>query len=295
RVAQAAFPKGNRYTRMRDALGVLFTDEQFAALFASRGQPAAAPARLALITIRQFAEGLADRQAAEAVRSRIDWKYALSLELTDAGCAASVLSEVRDRLIAGHAEAVLFETMVARLREAGLLKARGRQRTDSTHVFAAVRILNRLECVGETLRRALNTLAVVAPDWLQEWVPTAWFERSGRRFEEYRRPAGRAERYALAATIGQDGVQLLALLDDPATPPWLANVPAVDVLRRVWQQQYRVEADSVRWCTADELPPATDPSVRRTMLKRGTARSAAPSGSATKSISRRPVMTRRPT
>ena len=138
RAAQAAFPKGNVYLRMRDEFGMLYADETFAELFSTRGQPAEAPGCLALVMVMQFAEGLSDRQAADAVRARIDWKYALGLELTDAGFEASVLSEFRGRLVAGGAEAVLFETLLERCRQAGLIKARTRQRTDSTHVLAAI-------------------------------------------------------------------------------------------------------------------------------------------------------------
>src|ERR687886_1149537 len=148
RVAHAAFPKGNPSLRMRDALGPIYTNPEFAALFPNNGQPAEAPAQLALVTIMQFAEGLSDRQAADAVRARLDWKYALALELTDPGFDASVLSEFRSRLIAGNAELLLFETMLTLFREQDLLKARGRQRTDSPHIRAAIRVLNRLECVG---------------------------------------------------------------------------------------------------------------------------------------------------
>src|SRR5262245_8177052 len=156
-VAHAAFPKGNPYMRMRDALGPIYINPEFRALFSKTGQPAEAPAHLALVTIMQFAEGLSDGQAADAVRGRIDWKYALALELTDPGFDSSVLSEFRTRLIVGNAEYLLFETMVTLFREQGLVKARGKQRTDATHVLAAIHVLNRLECVGETLRHALNT------------------------------------------------------------------------------------------------------------------------------------------
>ncbi len=158
-VARTAFPRGNRYLRLYDALGSLFADRDFAALFPTRGQPAAAPARLALTTLMQFMEGLSDRQAADAVRGRIDWKYLLCLELTDPGFDHTVLREFRTRLVAGEAEHLLLDTLLTQCREQGLLKARGRQRTDSTQVLAAVRVLNRLERVGETLRQALNTLA----------------------------------------------------------------------------------------------------------------------------------------
>lgn len=257
RVAQAAFPSGNVYLRMRDEFGALYTDEAFAPLFSQRGQPAAAPACLALVTVMQFAEGLSDRQAANAVRGRIDWKYALGLELTDPGFDASVLWEFRARLIAGQAEAKVFEVMLSRFREAGLLKARGQQRTDSTHVLAAIQTLNRLECVGETLRRALNVLAVVAPDWLRGQVPVEWFERYGRRVEEYRLPPGKPERYALAEAIGADGFQLLQWLDAPTTPDWLREIPAVNVLRQVGQQQFYPPDGPVRWRVADDLPPSS--------------------------------------
>src|SRR5215210_3036262 len=140
RVARAAFPKGNPYLRMHDELGRLYADRDFAALFPTRGQPAFAPAQLALVTLMQFAENLSDRQAAEAVRARIDWKYVLSLELDDPGFDASVLCEFRGRLLAGEQETLLLDTLLALCRERGLLKARGQQRTDSTQVLAASRM-----------------------------------------------------------------------------------------------------------------------------------------------------------
>lgn len=166
RVARAANPKGNVYMSMRDELGSIYEDQMFAALFPQRGQPAEAPWRLALVTVMQYMGGLSDRQAAEAVRERIDWKYALSLELTDPGFDFSLLSEFRARRLSGGAEAQLLHALLDLCKDRGWLKARGRQRTDSTHVLAAIRDLNRLECVGETLRHTLNVLAEVAPDWL---------------------------------------------------------------------------------------------------------------------------------
>src|SRR5437763_12099493 len=198
RVAQAAFPAGHPYLMLADALGTLFTDELFASLFPSAGQPALAPWRLALVSILQFAEGLSDRQAAHAVRSRIDWKYVLRLELTDAGFDASVLSEFRARLRSGEAEQILLETLLGWCRERGLLKTRGRQRTDSTHILAAVRALNRIEVVTETMRHALDCLAVAAPAWLATRGPAEWTERYARRAEEDRMPAGKNARADLA-------------------------------------------------------------------------------------------------
>ena len=166
RVARAANPKGNVYMRMRDELGSIYEDQMFVSLFPRRGQPAEAPWRLALVTVMQYMEGLSDRQAADGVRERIDWKYALGLELTDPGFDFSVLSEFRTRLLTGEAETQLRQALLELCKRRGWLKARGRQRTDSTHVLAAIRDLNRLECAGETLRHTLNVLAEVAPDLL---------------------------------------------------------------------------------------------------------------------------------
>ena len=187
-VAHAAFPAGNVYMRMRDELGTLFDDELFTAVYASEGQPALHPWQLALVSVMQFAENLSDRQAADAVRARIDWKYALGLELSDEGFHYSALSEFRTRLVAGSLEQILLDRLLERCRERGWLKARGRQRTDSTHVLGAVRALNQLELVGETLRTTLNVLATVAPEWLKEQVPPEWYERYGERMEDYRLP-----------------------------------------------------------------------------------------------------------
>lgn len=157
RVAKAAFPKGNRYMRLRDELGVFYNDEDFAELYPVRGQPALAPWRLTMILIMQFLENLSDRQAADAVRGRIDWKYALSLELEDEGFDFSVLSEFRTRLEEGGREKPILDKMLSRFVGLGLVKSRGKQRTDSTHILAAVKELTRLEHLEETLKYALNT------------------------------------------------------------------------------------------------------------------------------------------
>jgi transposase len=256
RIARAAFPKGHRYLRLADELETLFTDEAFLALFPAHGQPAEPPWRLALVTLLQFAEGLSDRQAAHAVRSRIDWTYVLRLELTDPGFDASVLSAFRTRLIAGAAESLLFDTVLTWCRDRQLVKAGGRQRTDSTHILAAVRALNRIEVVGETVRHALNSLAVVAPAWLWAISPPEWKDRYARRTEDDRLPTTSAVRAALALTIGHDGCRLLSTIDQADTPPYLREVPAVAILRRVWMQNYGWDGTQLHWREADNIPPA---------------------------------------
>src|SRR5438132_10599192 len=201
RVARAAFPKGNPYLLLRDTLGTIFQDDDFTALFPLVGQPGLPPWRLALVTILQFRENLADRQAAEAVRARIDWKYLLGLDLTDPGFDFSALSEFRDRLLAGSAAEHLLDKLLERCRTLGLLKARGQQRSDSTQVLAAIRVLNRLELVAETLRATLNALATVAPDWLQELAPLAWYARYSNRIDATRLPRQPDQRDAYAQPV----------------------------------------------------------------------------------------------
>jgi transposase len=237
-VARAAFPRGNPYLRLRDALGTVFSDAQFAPLFPSRGQPAETPWRLALVTVLQFAENFSDRRAAEAVRGRIDWKYLLGLELVDPGFDASVLSEFRTRLVTGGAEALLIDTLLALCREHKLLVARGRQRTDSTHVLGAVRALNRLGCAIETLRAALNALASAAPEWLRAHADPTWPERYAKPADEVHIPKGEAARRAYAEQIGRDGHALLAAIMAPDAPAWLREVPAVMLLRHTWVQTF---------------------------------------------------------
>ncbi|MDQ2763760.1 MAG: transposase [Pseudomonadota bacterium] len=207
RVARAAFRRGNPYVLLRDRLGAVFDDAVFADLYPALGQPAYAPWRLALVTLMQFREGLSDRQAAEAVRSRIDWTYLLARVLDTA-------------------------------REGGLLKARGRQRTDSTHVLAAIRTLNRLELVGETLRAALNAVAVVAPDWLRGVAPLDWHERYDRRVEDMRLPETGPKRDAYFVQVGADGFLLLDALDAAGAPPDAAALPEIAVLRQVWARHF---------------------------------------------------------
>jgi len=160
RVAKAAFKrKGNVYLTIGDQLGALFDDVDFACLYAADGAPALSPNLIALVTIFQFMENMPDAEAADAVRSRIDWKYALHLALDDMGFDSSVLSDFRGRL-EQHGQ------VLKRLAALGLVKKGGKQRTDSAAVLAATQLLNRVHLVAETMRLAVEALSVYRPEWL---------------------------------------------------------------------------------------------------------------------------------
>jgi transposase len=208
--------------------------------------------------VMQFAEGLSDRQAAEAVRGRIDWKYALGLELGDPGFDFSVLSEFRARLVGGSAEHLLLDALLEACKARGYLRARGQQRTDSTHVLGVLRALSRLELVAETLRAALDAIALVAPDWLRAQAAPEWFERYGRRVEEYRLPRGKEARQAYAEEIGADGARLLDAIYAGSAPSALWGLPEVAVLRRTWVQQYVTFEGRARLRDPKDMPPSAD-------------------------------------
>jgi transposase len=257
RIARSLFPKGNRYMWLRDELGAIYQDEQFASLYPNVGQLALQPWRLAVMCIIQYMENYSDRQVAEAVKTRIDLKYALSMELTDPGYDFSVLSEFRSRLIEAGKEEVFLTTLLKICQECGWLKERGKQRTDSTHIEAAIRITNRLVCTGETLRAALNSIAGVVPDWLRAHVPSEWYERYERRLEDFRLPKDAKKREQWAEQIGRDGSQLLHWVREADAPAWLREIPAVEILRQVWIQQFWVEEGKIRLRSNQRIPPAS--------------------------------------
>ena len=182
------------------------------------------------------------------VRTVKNWKYALSLPLEDSGFDFSALSKFRKRLIEGGSEELLLNRILEQLREKELIKGHKRQRTDSTHILAAIRPLNRLETLGETMRAALNSLAAAAPDWLVKRLKKDWFDCYGRRVENYRLPKLDSERETLGSQMGEDGFNLLKKVYAPNAPEWLRLIPAVEILRIVWVQQFYAPVDGqVQW------------------------------------------------
>ena len=201
--------------RIREELGEVYADARFAAAFGIRGRPGISPGQLMMASVLQFSENLTDRQAAEAVRDRITWKYALGLELEDPGFDASVLCEFRSRLVAGDLTSLALDALLERLAGLGLVRAGGRQRTDSTHVLGAIRALNRLELAGETLRAALEALAAAAPGWLAGVIDASWQQVYGARIDDLHLPESQAGRQELMVRYGTDGYFLLEQVHGP--------------------------------------------------------------------------------
>lgn len=255
--ARAAFRRGNPYLAIRDRFEALFSDRELLSLYGHAGAPAHSPACLATVVLLQYAEGMSDAQAAEAVRSRLDWKYLLGLPLGDDGFDASILTDFRARLIRGSAEDRLLTLLLARFQEAGLLTAGGTQRTDALQVLAAVRDLHRVELVEETLRTALNALAVAAPVWLQQQADPAWGKRYDPAWSRSRRHTAR-QRLDRAQQVGRDGQQVLDAVTAAGSESawdWLSKLPAIQTLAQVWAQQYEWTATGTsRWRSVEELP-----------------------------------------
>lgn len=250
RVARASNPRGTVAMSLRDHLDGLWRDEDFQAWYSRDGKPGLSPAQLATVSVLQFLLELSDRAAAEAVRCRIDWKFALGLELDDPGFHHSVLGDFRDRLAeAGRADELL-DLALARIKAAGLVTERGRQRTDATHILAAVRDLTRLELVTEAMRAALEELSGRAPGEIGLLISVEapeWGRRYGRAARLGKNPTRPKTRIKYT---GEDAWLLLRYVAACMKP--LGDGPRVQALRQVFEQNYLVDdAGKVTWRTRD--------------------------------------------
>lgn len=251
--------------RVRDHLAGVFADEPFADAFGVRGAPGYSPGVLALVTVLQFAEDLTDRQAAAMAVRAIDWKYAIGAELTDTGFDHTVLPRFRARLAEHGLEREVFDRLLAHCKDTGLVAAGGKQRTDSTHVISAVRDVNRTELAGESVRAALEALAVAAPAWLAGVIDVPEFaHRYGERVNGWTMPASKTKRDRLAQVFGIDALALLRAVHAPDAPPWLREIEAVELLRQVVVQTYYVHTDArgrevvrKREADTDGVPPGS--------------------------------------
>jgi transposase len=240
RIGQLLLGKESPYRLIGDKLFETLSEQEFADLYPSEGQPGLSPVILAFVTVFQFIEKLPDRQAAESLRMRLDWKYALHLPLEYEGFHYSVLSEFRDRLLAGKAEGRVFERLVAQIRAMGLIKERGKQRSDSIAMLTKVRWLSRLEVVVETLRLAVTSLVKVDREWSEEVLPPSWEDKYGERFVMQRYTEKEWKEYE--ANIGNDGQWLLKRLVEGGAPADLQELAEVKLMQTVWAQQFREAA-----------------------------------------------------
>lgn len=236
-MVKAVCPKGTRVTRLRDVLGPVFDDNEFRAWFSAEGRSGVPPGVLAMVCVLQEMEDLTDRDAADAVRVRLDWKYALGLGLADPGFDFSVLSGFRDRLAVDRRAMRLLELMLEAAAAAGLLGAGGKARTDSTHVLAKIRTLGRVERAGETVRAALNQLAEIAPGWLAGQLQPGWDERYGRRIDSAHLPQGQRARDRFGRQVAADGAGLLAAIEADPQAAWLGHLPQIRALKAIWEQE----------------------------------------------------------
>ncbi|GEM49983.1 hypothetical protein DC3_56180 [Deinococcus cellulosilyticus NBRC 106333 = KACC 11606] len=243
--------------RFRDAFEPFLASIDFTELYPTRGKPALPPWRLLLVTILQFSENLTDREAAHAARARIDWKYALSMDLTDPGFHYSVLSEFRDRLLQQENPLTSLEGLLQCCKDQGLLKTRGKQRTDSTHILAYLRVMNRYELVAETLRAVLNTLATHFPDWVRTHVPNHWYAKYAHRIENFRLPKKEGDKAEFIRMVGMDGyVMLCALGQESAREILQRAFPEVETFKCIWKRHFKLTEYGVTLVPNDELPPS---------------------------------------
>ncbi|MGW7585917.1 IS1182 family transposase [Kitasatospora sp. NPDC054768] len=257
RMARASNPGGTTAMWVRDRLDGLWRDEDFADWYPRDGRPGLSPAQLATVSVLQFLLGLSDRDAAEAVRCRIDFKYSLGLELDDPGFHHSVLTDFRDRLLQDGRADRLLDLALTRLKEAGLVRERTTQRTDSTHVLATVRDLTRLELVTEAVRAALEELARTTGHALDSLVGEDWGRRYGRPVRLGKNPTRPKTRIN---TTGDDARRLLEHLGH--NHPSLLGRPQVQVLRQILVQNYYWDpAGRLRWRDENDgsgLPPSAN-------------------------------------
>lgn len=237
KVGKAILKEESPYRLIGERLFERFHEQDYADLYSPEGKPGISPVVLAFVTVFQFMEKLPDRQAAESLRMRMDWKYALRLSLAYEGFDYSVLSEFRDRLLEHEAEGRVFEQLVGEFRAMGLIQERGRQRTDSIAMLMSVRRLSRLELVVETLRLAVGASLKADREWVEKVIPPSWEERYGERFVLQRHR--REEWVEHDKHVGEDGQWFLARVEGAGAPAEIRSLPEVRVLKTVWAQQFR--------------------------------------------------------
>ena len=203
---------------------------------------------LYLVTIFQFVESLPDQLAADAVRDRVDWKYALHLPMNTPGLPATSLCEFRQGLLAGPGKEQNLQTLLERLKQMQELNGKARFSLKTERVLTYVCRNSRLANTWEAIRQALEALAASQPELLHAASLPHWYERYGHRREILKLGAARPEQEALAQAIGGDGAYLLKAISEAETPG-VANLPEVLALQQVWREQYEQIEGKVSWRT----------------------------------------------
>ncbi len=245
RAAEASFGKGNTYLTIGDQFEDLLKDIDFAGLD-SVGRPVSTRAVLTLVTIFQFTEGLSDRCAVEAIRTRTEWKYALHLPLNYPGFERSALCQFRQIILTDPSGREVFQQVLDRLAQTGLFRNLGAQRSGSDAVVSAVCAIACLEQLIEAMHAVLEALAAVEPRWLLTHSLPHWYERYNQMATLQALPTSRAEQLALAQAIGKDASHLLdaiATADGAA-----ARLPESQALRQIWHQQFSQNLPEIGWC-----------------------------------------------
>ncbi len=235
-IGRELFRPDNLYRQIGDRFDEFCPDEkEFALLYEPTGRGAIPPLLVALVTIFQMLERVPDRQAAELVVSRLDWKYALHLPLLYSGFHFTDLYAFRVRLVEHGKERLVFDQILAKLKALGLFKPRGKMRTDSTHLLAVVQRLSQLELVGECLRVALRAVSLVAASWVESCLPPAFCQGYEERESEYGMSDEKVKKRL--AEVAKDAFWFLAQVDGSA-PKEARELPEIKTLRTVLSQQF---------------------------------------------------------
>ncbi len=245
RAAEAVFGKGNAYLTVGDQFEQLLADIDFACLDAI-GRPVSTRAVLTLVTLFQFAEGLSDRRAVDALRTRTEWKYALHLPLNYPGFESSVLCQFRQIILADPAGHEVFQQALDRLAQTGLFRNLDTQRSRGDEVVAAVCTIACLEQLVEAMHAVLEALAAVEPRWLLTHSLPHWYERYNQMVTLNALPTSRAEQLALAQAIGKDASHLLEAID--MADGTVARLPEAQALWQIWRQQFSKNLPEYGWC-----------------------------------------------
>lgn len=246
-VVRSFFNIDNVYLSIGDQVDDLFRDLNLGDLDAMGGKRPGSLCLLAMVTVFQYAEDLPDRLAAEAVRKRTDWKYALHLSLDYPYFNPIALCEFRQQILLNKEGQQVFQCMLKRLTEIGLLNHRVKNWTGAGDVLMSVCTLSRVDQLVQAMTLALEALAATHPELLRGVTLPHWYKRYSQPAPTINLPNSKGDQKVLVQAIGEDTSYLLETVST-GDEPGPAQLPEVRSLRRTWQQQFEQEASEFRWC-----------------------------------------------